>query len=288
MRKAEYRLIYELTNNTDSEAQVFGKSIHKALEHWYCLPEENRQLTDIESKQAEALIGGLAPEGVYPTAFDSLHEFIKAGESLRWLGDDDKRSLQNGIKILKAYFKHYANDGMEVYRDSAGFPYVEKQVEGLLHEDSKMIIFFHGQIDLILRNKISGELFVADHKTTASLGKDFFNRLAPNHQYTGYVWASREFLGLDTNSFLVNGIQVAKTKCEFARQTTIRGYEDFEEMKMAYVEASQRLIAAIESGNYPQTSPGACASYGGCMYLDCCSAPMVLRKNILEGKFGKA
>lgn len=285
LRKAQYRLLNKYVNEDDSEAQSFGKAIHKALEHWYMLPEENRQLTDKELKMIDSLVGGLIPESVYPTALDSIFEFVKAGESLRWLDAGDKRSLDNGIKILKAYFKHYADDGMEVYRDHAGNAFVEKMAEGKLYEDDKLIIIFHGQIDLVLRNKITGIVSIADHKTTAALGKDFYNRISPNHQYTGYVWAANNLLGLQTDSFLVNGIQVAKTKSEFARQLTTISEDDYQEMISAYVEASYRLIGAYESGNFPMTAPNPCASYGGCQYLDICSAPKALQKNILENKY---
>jgi hypothetical protein len=58
------------------------------------------------------------------------------------------------------------------------------------------------------------------------------------------------------------------------------------EMKNAYVEASYRLIRAIESGQFSMTSPGACSSYGGCQYLDICQSPASLRKTIIESKYG--
>ncbi len=288
LRKAKYRLIDELSNEDDSEAQIFGKAIHKALEHWYMLPEEYRQLTDSELKTVDSVIGGLIPEGPYPTALDSIFEFVKTAEPLRFLGDDDKRSMANGIKILKAYFKHYANDGMEVLRDSDGQPMVEKQVEGVLYDTPELKIIFHGQIDLVLRNKITGQVHISDHKTTASLGKDFYNRISPNHQYTGYVWAANNLLGIKTDSFIVNGIQVAKTKSEFARQVTTITEDDYSEMLMAYVEAAKRLIHAETHMRYPMTSPNPCAAYGGCQYLDICQAPLVLRTNIIQAKYEKS
>lgn len=229
--------------------------------------------------------GGLIPEGPYPTALDSIFEFVKHMEPLRWLGDEDKRSVANGIKILKAYFKHYANDGMEVVRDTNGLPMIEKQVEFLLHVDSELEIYFHGQIDIVLRNKIANTIHYADHKTTASLGKEFYNRINPNHQYTGYVMAGQFRLGIDSSSFMVNGIQVAKTKSEFARQFTERTEEDFAELKQAYITAVRELLACIETNSFPMSSPQSCSTYGGCQFLDACSAPAKLRKNILEGKY---
>ena len=286
LRKAQYRLLNNYVNEADSDAQVFGSAIHKALEHWYMLPDANRLLTDTELKLADSLISGLIPEGEYPTALDSLVEFVKAGEPLRWLGDDDKRSLANGIKILKAYFKHYAEDGLEVLRDTNNEPYIEKQAEAVLYEDNQKKIVLHGQIDVVLRNKITGEIPFSDHKTTAALGKQFYNRISPNHQYTGYVWLGQTVLGIDSNLFMVNGIQVAKTKCEFARQFTTITEDMIQEMKMAYVEAAERLIRAYELNYFSQAAPNPCSGYDGCPYLDLCQSPASLRSTIIESKYG--
>ncbi len=289
MRKAQYSLLRNLRSNVESDALTAGKAIHKALEHWYTLPVQYRQLTDNESEMADLLLAAPLDESgqVYETALNSINEYVKAAESLKWLGAEDKRSLHNGIKILKAYFKHYADDGLEVLRDESGKPYIEREVEFIIHEDGEKVIKFHGTIDIILRNVISGQLFVADHKTTASLGSAFYNRIKPNHQYTGYIWAARECLGVNTDSFLVNGIQVAKTKSEFARQPTQRNEEDFEELKLAMIDASERILKAKDSGLFPQSAPNVCTSYGACPYLDICSVPKSLRETVIKAKYEK-
>lgn len=287
MRKAEYMLIRNLRANVESEALTAGKAIHKALEHWYTLPSHLRQLTDHENEIADTLVSQPFNDGnpAYETALDSINAYVVAAQSLKWLGAEDKRSLSNGIKILKAYFKHYANDGLEVVRDKFDLPYIEREVEFQIHEDDKKVIRFHGTIDVVLKNVISGQVFVADHKTTASLGSAFYNRIKPNHQYTGYVWAARECLGIDTDSFLVNGIQVAKTKSEFARQATQRTQEDFNELKISMIDASERIIKARDSGVFPQSAPNACTNYGTCPYFDICSSPKDLREIIIKAKY---
>jgi hypothetical protein len=287
MRKSEYLLLRKLRAETEGEALTFGKAIHKALEHWYLLPPEHRQLTEKESDLASTLITLplSEPSEPYETALDSINAFIIEAQSVRWLAPEDKRSLASGVKILKAYFKHYADDGLEVYRDESGKPYVERECEFIMHEDAEKVIKFHGTIDIILRNTISGQLFVADHKTTAALGSAFYNRIKPNHQYTGYIWAARECLGIHTDSFLVNGIQVAKTKSEFARQPTQRNEEDFAELKIAMIDASERMLKAIKTGIFPMNS-GACTNYGQCSFYEICSAPAALRENIIRSKYG--
>lgn len=286
MRKAQYSLIDGYRSNIEADALTFGKGIHKALEHWYCLPNNLRQLTDIENDMADALIGQplSEPSKPYETALDSINEFAKTCQPLRWLGDSDKRSLNNGIKILKSYFNHYSSDGMEVLRDGSGLPYIERQCEHQIYEDSSIVINLHGQIDLILRNIISGQTLFADHKTTASLGAQFYGRIKPNHQYTGYVLLGQLCLGIMTNEFLVNGIQVAKTKSEFARQSTSRNQEDFDELKIALVDAVKRILEAKKTGIFPMNT-NSCTSYGACQYQEVCEAPAKLRDTILKAKY---
>lgn len=289
MRKAEYSLIRNLRATTEAEALTAGKAIHKALEHWYSLPAHLRQLTDTENEMADALISQpLQGESLpYETALDSINAYVVAAQPLKWLGADDKRSLYNGIKILKAYFKHYADDGLEVLRDDSGKPYIEREVEFQIHEDGDKVIRFHGTIDIILKNIISGQVFVADHKTTAALGSAFYNRIKPNHQYTGYIWAARECLGIETDSFLVNGIQVAKTKSEFARQPTQRNQEDFEELRLAMIDAATRILKAKEYNLFPMNAPNACNQYSTCQFYEICSIPKSLRETVIRAKYGK-
>ena len=283
MRKAQYSLLRNLRNPNESEATLFGKAIHKALEHWYCLPQEQRTLSSKESELADTLILDTATE--YSGALESVRQFALVAKPLAWLGDADKRSLNNGIKILKAYFKHYQNDGLEVMLDADGKPYVEREISFELFRDDSLIIRYFGTIDMIVKNQITGQIMIADHKTTASLGSQFYNRIKPNHQYTGYVMAAQRALGMNTNLFLVNGIQVAKTKAEFARQVTDRNLEDFNDLEATVLFAVRNLLEAIQADNFPMFAPNPCTNYGSCQYLDICSSPAKLRETIIESKY---
>jgi hypothetical protein len=283
LRKAQYSLLLNLKNETESDATAFGSAIHKALEHWYCLPENKRVLSKEDNEIADVLVG--MPDIECFDALASIQAFVKAAAPIRLLGDGDKRSISNGIKILKAYFKHYVNDGLEVVRDASGKPLVECAVSFQLYEDEGLVIEFFGTIDAVMRNKITGHVMVVDHKTTAALGSQFYNRIKPNHQYTGYLWGARECLGIDTHLFMVNGIQVAKTKSEFARQTTERFEEDYQELRSAVISAVRVLLQAIESNNFPMMAPSPCTMYGTCQYLDICSSPAKLRETIIQSKY---
>lgn len=286
MRKAEYLLMRKLVNNVEADALTAGKAIHKGLEHWYSLPEHLRALTAQEIEFSDTLTGGPLgkPSEPYETALDSINEYVKAASTLQTLDPNDKRGLANGIKIMKAYFAHYANDGFEIYRDDSG-PFVERNFEFKLYEDTNMIINYHGTIDCILRNKNTGEIMVVDHKTTAALGSAFFNRIKPNHQYTGYIMAAQR-MGIETNQLMVNGIQVAKTKCEFARQVTTRMSDDFMELLAIAIDSSKRVIQAEEIGVFPMNT-GSCTGFGSCTYIDICSAPKAMRDKIISNQYSE-
>lgn len=288
LRKAQYSLIGGYKSNIEAEATLFGKGIHKGLEHWYQLPPHLKIPNDAEEGLMDTLLAGplkYTEPPVYETALDSVNEFVKVVQPLRWMGDSDKRSVNNGIKILKAYFRHYQGDGLEVLKDESGKPYIERELEMVLFEDDHKVIVLFGTLDVIFRNLITGEIMPGDHKTTAALGSSFYNRIKPNHQYTAYIMLARECLGLDVSQFMVNGIQVAKTKSEFARQITERGEEDFVEFRMAVIEAVERLLRAVETGAFPMNSPGSCTNYGSCQYLDVCSSPSKLRETVLRSKY---
>lgn len=277
-----------LRKDNESTALAFGSAIHKALEHWYQLPIEKRELHKDHLEQAEAETFRPRPEGWFSvdnTALGSIAQFCTAGRPvLGSLDPIDKHSLQNGLKILKAYFKHYANDGLEVYRDKDG-PCIERQFSFIIHDGPLLQIEYFGTIDVILKNKNTGMLMVADHKTTASLGSEFYNRCKPNPQYTGYVLGAREGLGIETNLFMINGIQTAKTKTEFARQITDRTEDDFKELRDSVYHRVWEWLTAIDNNIFPQTAPNPCSMYGGCSYRGICEVPHKIRQNVIDANY---
>lgn len=288
LRKAHYLLERNLKTEMQSPALTFGTAIHKALEHWYLFPRESRrQMTKAEYEKAQSLAysdEALETEGD-TLELEAIRRFCIAGKELRSLGPD-KRGLENGIQILRDYFKTYADDPYNVYFDETG-PCVERTCRMLLHEDPELIVEYHGTIDLVLEDATSGEIIVADHKTTSSLGKDFLNRIKPNHQYTGYVWLAQEVLAVPAQKFLVNGIQVAKTKTSFSRQFTDRTPEDFAEMKLAVLQAVGNYLDSLDHGFFPQNAPDPCGLWGGCQFLEVCASPENLRENIIQYQYGK-
>jgi hypothetical protein len=285
LRKAHYSLERKLREKQESTALAFGSAVHKALELWYQLPDKERVVPKSLEEQCEqyAFGNGLdEPSG--NGAVEAIRQFCQVRHGvLSLLPPEDKRSLASGVRILKAYFRHYANDGFHVYRDGHG-PVVERLASFTMHDSPDIRIDYFGTIDCVLQHKDSGVIVVADHKTTSALGKEFYQRVYPNFQYTGYVYLAQKSLGIDTKMFMVNGLQTAKTKTEFARQITERSEEDFEELKWAVQNAVARWINAKHT-HYPMTTPNPCSMYSGCQYRKICEVPRDLRETVIKGEY---
>lgn len=292
-RKAYYSLNQKLNNNGDSPALSFGTAMHKGLEHWYTLPVTERELAKDYNERAELMAYGHNLDTPAVGALESIRRAVLSGrDTLGALDDNDKRSLSQLIKIQRAYFKNYANDNLVVATDDQG-PLIERAFEFRLFDSDKLAIDYHGQIDAVLQNIQSGVTMIVDHKTTATLGTEFYARCKPNPQYTGYVMGAQKCLGLKTDLFMINGIQVAKTKQEFARQITSRNEEDFSELSASVIKQVSiwldQMNMAKDVGElaFPMSAPNPCSMYGSCQYLRVCEVPVQLRENVISSIWSK-
>lgn len=285
MRKAQYMLHEKLKADSESPALTFGSAVHKALECYYQLPVDNRAFKPAWSAECERLAFGHECDVEPDTALAAIKCFTDAARPLASLGESDKRSIGNGIRILRAYFAQYANDRLVVHRDAAGAPLIERSFEFRMCESELLTIDYHGTVDIVLQNVDTQQIMVADHKTTSSLGREFINRARPNHQFTGYILGARRALGIDTRLFMINGIQVAKTKCEFMRVVTERDEHDYQELEHSVISAVGDYIASTKHDIWPMSAPNPCSMWGGCQFIDVCSMPQAFRQNVLEARW---
>lgn len=289
-RKSKYILHDGWQAKSGSTALTYGKAIHKALEVFYTLPREARVIPSDFDDAAMLVVHGFDPAVSHPI-YNVVRAFVSEGESLRMLPDTDKRSLSSGIWTLGHYFKTYANDVYEIYSDENG-PVTERRFELVLRETADLRIILFGTIDLVFKNSFTGSILPGDHKTSSQMGLDFLNRIKPNHQYTGYVMGVQRVLGLPTEDFLINGIQVKPRPLTarggpptFTRQITRRTESDFAEFADAVEWAVRSYLNWQELNKWPLGNVDACSQWGGCGFLDVCAAPNELRQNILESKY---
>lgn len=289
-RKSYYILHRKLKSSSESPALLFGTAIHKALEVFYSHPKAARTIP-IKFKEHSDLMAFGTPAPTDHFLYAAIKAFVDTAEPLACLPGTDKRSIPNGIYILQNYFQTYINDPYEVYCDENG-PVTERTGEIILHEEPGLRIILFGTIDVILKNLADQRALPTDHKTTSIVGSDFFNRLKPNHQYTGYLLIAQRALNLPTNEFLVNALQVKAKPLttrgsapNFTRQTTSRSELDIAEFTQSVIYAVKSYLDWMRTNTWPIGHVDACTMYGGCQFLEVCSAPSQLRENLLAAKF---
>jgi len=289
-RKAYYTLHRKLKARHEAPATLFGLAIHKALEIFYSEPRGNRSIPSNFREQADLLAYGHTPPSDH-FLFRAIAAFVNTAEPLRALPETDKRSLGSGVWLLRNYFESYINDPFEVLCDQNG-PITERSFSMPLYEDEELEIEYFGQIDVVLKNAQTHVILPTDHKTSSIVGSDFYNRLKPNHQYTGYLLAAQRILGLDTDSFLVNCLQVKPKPLtarggppQFPRQVTKRDAGDIQEFIDSVVCAVRNYLTWRAEDKWPLGDVNACTMYGGCSFLDVDAAPIGLRENIIDSKF---
>lgn len=296
-REAQYSLIRGLKPQLENPALLFGSAIHKGLETYYCGERTERQIP-LKYEETMQMIGcgQWDPAWSDSLLFRSARAFVEKAAPLAALPDDNKRSIFTGVWMLQHYFKKYLTDEYVIMRDEKG-PVVERKFSMPIAEIkiglvTVRTIELFGTIDFVMRSEVTGQILPGDHKTASSLW-DFYDKISPNFQYTGYVWATREALGYDTDKFLVNALQVKQppktargSEPDFARQVTQRTQEDFDELRSAIIEATDNFLRYRNSGFFPMSASGACtAFYGSCRFRDVCAAPASLRESIIAAKF---
>ena len=292
-REAQYSLVRGLKPQLEFPALLFGSAIHKGLETYYC-GERTERVIPSQYKEIMQMIGCGQWESAWSESllFRAAKAFVDKAAPLAALPDDNKRSVFTGVWMLQHYFSKYLTDEYVIMRDAAG-PVVERKFSmpiPIYKSDLEIELF--GTIDFVMRSEVTGQILPGDHKTASSL-YDFYDKISPNYQYTGYVWAAREVLGYDTDMFLVNALQVKQppktargSEPDFARQITQRTQEDFDDLRSAIIDAVSGFLRYRESGYFPMAASGACtAFYGSCKFRDICSSPAQLRESIISAKF---
>lgn len=188
---------------------------------------------------------------------------------------DDKRTNKLGEWIIRNYHETYKDQPMELV---AG----EREFTQKLPNGNNLI----GRIDKIV--KWNGGLWLMDHKTTSSLGAQFFKMAEPNMQFTGYAWAAKQ-LGYEVIGVLLDAVLVAKgllNSSQRARLTPCARYDvylnqwQFDEFLNTVGQVQGDIRLSEESGRWlPNHSM--CTYYGECPYRKLCMEEESIRKRVI-------
>ena len=254
-KKYDYRMNKGLVGKSRAMAPEFGGAIHKALDVMY---------------QGKMRSGDfLLAEGI-----QVFKESFKEDLVL-----DDKRTHRMGEWILGNYATTYHNEPFDVVA-------IEQDFTLPLPNGNNLI----GRIDKIL--SWDGLYWVMDHKTTSQLGASYGQSLAPNGQFTGYLWAARQLGFPKCVGVIVDAILVAKGLLQAssrARMTPLARFDSYtsDDQIAEWLETVIKIQKDIkhqeEHDVWPQDGMfnGMCTYYGQCAYRKLCSEERGLRDKII-------
>ena len=297
-RKSFLVLEAALQAKVESAATLYGTASHKALEVFYSAPRIERVLPPGFEKTVDLMGAGIQVEGEENfLVLRAIRAFLNTAQPLAAFPASNKRSLSTGAWTLLHYFKSYIDDPYEIMFID-GIPLTEKKCEALVIDEPNLKVTLFGTIDCILRNPLNNTILITDHKTSSVVGEQFYNRLHVNHQYSCYVLLAQKALGIQTDKFLVNCIQVKVRPTtsrgqppHFPRQVTVRSDEALEDFLFALSHNVRQYLTLREASKtrgadaFPLGHVGSCAAYNGCQFLRVCGAPKAIRNNILTSEF---
>jgi hypothetical protein len=284
--KQRLQYIEHLVPIGESTPLVFGSAWHAAVAYLY---------THSQVKLDEKIAGA-------QRAFlDYLKE--NAPSALPIASDlsdrNEKRTVERGFAMIDAYARKWAHN--DIYWsdivNSEGEPFVEIGFSIYFMDWHGVPVMFVGKIDRIRKYRIDGMAYNWETKTTSWGVKRYAETVRPNHQYTGYTWASKELLSLELAGNMLDAAFVSDRKIggkfptgvdpenDFGRYETRRSPTDVDEflydLKLAttnYLTLRDKLQSGELRRAHRQTA--ACTMYGGCYYREACGSnlnPAIMR-----------
>lgn len=291
-RKFFYRYVLGHDAPEPSDALAFGTAIHEGLGDWHGnIPgntptHETRELCES------------APEPTMCAHCHALARYKALAETLpiNAINPEEKRSVQFGETLLKAYIDTYNRDpfyGFKPLVGKDGLPTVELALEAPMYEDSENTIIYNGRCDMAAELP-DGRIAAIEHKTAYRVGQDFVNQIKPNDQITGYLWLISNNGYPTCRTSIWNGLQTGAPKkliddpasC-FVRVETSRTEAEIAEWKREVIDSCMDIIRDIKREYFRRgDAPKCCTQYfSHCTFADVCNSTVDMRRRLLDGSY---
>jgi hypothetical protein len=265
---------------------VFGSAFHAAVADYYTGVAQEFPQDVCRKKAHAAFLGAVREAGPNALPLDA--------------DSDEKRSVERGLYLIDAYIEKWAPTDInweDVIRPDTGEPYIEIGFAVHFMDWHDTPVVCAGKIDRIRRNRVDGQLYNWETKTTGSNVSYYVQQVRPNHQITCYKWACSELLKMNVSGTILDVVYVSDRKIggkfpngidiekDFARVETRRSATDVEEflfdLRLAttdFLELQDRKLR-----RWHRNAPAGCYMYGGCHYRDACNSN--LNPSILQAKY---
>ena len=203
----------------------------------------------------------------------SFQAFIKTWKDFN-APPNTSKTFENCWYAVEQYFLHHhpSSDHAQPLFNVDGEPTVEFSFAipiPVQHPTTGSPILFTGRFDML--GKWNDLVTIFDEKTTTGLGPYWLQQWQLRGQFLGYCWACQQ-LGYPVRQAAIRGIGILKTEIKF--MTALQQYPQYlidrwyEELLLTVHE----MIASWERDKFSYNFGEACASYGGCQYIDLCCA----------------
>lgn len=140
----------------------------------------------------------------------------------------------------------------------------------VLHPETAEPIIYCGRIDLL--GLYRDALYVCDEKTTTQLGPTWSGKWGLRGQFTGYVWAAREY-DYPVVGGIIRGISfLVNSRYGTAEAITFRPEWHVDRWIANAANSIERMKVAWATGEWRYAFADACESYGGCEFVRLCES----------------
>jgi len=174
-KKHEYRYRQQLVPAEEKRPLTLGKSVHIGLESIY----ETGKVDHALQSAGEYLAHSTYAEELTPLVYEMLRGYCE-----------------------------YRKEDPELYE----VLYIELPFKLPLISPSgraSRIFDIVGRVDMVVRRKSDGTIWLFEHKTVGTKDRNYFNRLDTDYQVRAYAWAVSRFLGMQVKGVVYN---VLRTK----------------------------------------------------------------------------
>jgi PD-(D/E)XK nuclease superfamily len=192
------------------------------------------------------------------------------------------------VHLVVCYLDEFRNDSCETFILENGKPAVELsfrfELDWAPRADPSQPYVLCGHLDRVV--SFNDDLFVLDHKTTATTPTDYyFNQYTPNNQMTLYAFAGKVVMDSPIKGVIVEAAHVTIDKpMTFVRRPTYRPDDVIDEWLDDLEYHLNTAEAFAEADHWPMNDT-ACDKFGGCRFREVCSRPASVRESYLKADF---
>ena len=208
---------------------------------------------------------------------------------------DDARSARNALRLYTGFCEHFEPAGLEYLYVEVPFALFLDQVYIPLSDQKKDVIYT-GIIDAVIKDH--GVVRVNDIKSSGwTITDKSLNIYKMDQGLKGYVVATKQLLGLDTNYACVHALWVQGEPKDPKRAKPLDSYfhnkdlywddEQLEEWKLDTLRTAVKIETSKLTDEWQKDNGQNCGAFGGCDYLDLCSRTPSARQQLIDLDFAK-